>query len=101
MPKLQTCLSDIEWDPKYGASRIPFRLFCQHWVLAVGRTRDRLKFFFRKKQFVHYVQAKACILFIAGRCYISPESTCHCSCIFSTHLQLYTSISALTILSGP
>jgi hypothetical protein len=26
MPKLQTCLSDIEWDPKYGASRIPLWL---------------------------------------------------------------------------
>ena len=26
MPKLQTRLSDIEWDPKYGVSRIPLWL---------------------------------------------------------------------------
>ena len=67
MPKLQTCLSDIEWDPKYGASRIPFRLFCQHWVLAVGRTRDRLKFFFRKNSWYIMFRPKLafCSLLVA------------------------------------
>jgi uncharacterized protein YbaR (Trm112 family) len=51
----------------------------QHWVLAIGRTRNRLKLAFHKNELVHQVQAKACILFTAGRRYISPESICHSS----------------------
>jgi len=51
---------------------------CQHWVLAVGRTQNRLKLAFHKNELVHQVQVKARILFIAGRgvAIISHQNQC-------------------------